>query len=122
MITPTPHDHEQLGLDLLREALPDQSPYRAWANFEFVSDDGLLYEVDCLVVTRKGLFLVELKHYQGALEGNGVSRWYRSINGRSWEEDNPLALANRKSKILRSAMQRHVGRDVRLPFIAPLVW
>lgn len=106
----------------MREALPDQSPYRAWANFEFISDDGKLYEVDCLVVTIKGLFLVELKHYQGTLEGSGVSRWHRSIGARRWEEDNPLQLANFKSKLLRSAMQRHVGRDVRLPFVHSLVF
>lgn len=122
VVTPTPYDHEQLGLDLLRESLPDQAPYRAWANFEFIGNDGMLYEVDCLVVTIKGLFLVELKHYQGTLEGSGVSRWHRSIGGRRWEEDNPLGLANKKAKLLRSAMQRHVGRDVRLPFIAPLVF
>ena len=117
----TPHEHEQFGLDLLRDVLPDQSPYRAWANFEFIADSGHVYEVDCLVVTPKGIFLVELKHYHGKLEGN-MNSWYRSINGRSWEERNPYLLANRKAKMLQSELNRQVGRDVRLPFISALVF
>lgn len=76
VITPTPHDHEQLGLDLLSESLPDQSPYRAWANFEFIADSGQVYEVDCLVPTPKGFFLIELKYYEGVFEGSGVNRWF----------------------------------------------
>ena len=62
VITTTEHPHEQLGLDLLRTCLPDQRPLLALANFEFVADNGHVYGVDALVVTPKGVFLVELKH------------------------------------------------------------
>ncbi|HEX4865079.1 MAG TPA: hypothetical protein VFV02_13495, partial [Acidimicrobiales bacterium] len=55
VITTTEHAHEQFGLDLLRESIPDQSPFLALANFEFVADSGHVYEVDALVVTPKGL-------------------------------------------------------------------
>lgn len=40
VITTTEHPHEQLGLDLLRDCLPDQPPFLALANFEFVADSG----------------------------------------------------------------------------------
>ena len=32
--------HEQEGLDLVKQALPDAAPYRAWANFEFRDNRG----------------------------------------------------------------------------------
>ncbi|HQP88109.1 MAG TPA: nuclease-related domain-containing protein, partial [Thermoanaerobaculia bacterium] len=48
--------HEKEALDHLREALPDQEPYRAFTNLEFIAADGSINEVDALVLTRKGLF------------------------------------------------------------------
>ena len=30
---------ERDALDFLRQKLPDQEPYRAWANFEFIAED-----------------------------------------------------------------------------------
>src|SRR2546430_8047390 len=32
-----------------------------WSNFEFISNDGHINEVDALVLTSKGLFLIEIK-------------------------------------------------------------
>jgi hypothetical protein len=32
---------------------------RAWANFEFIDDDGKVNEVDALILSPGGLFLVE---------------------------------------------------------------
>ena len=31
---------EREALEFIRQRLPDQEPFRAWANFEFVGDDG----------------------------------------------------------------------------------
>ena len=45
----------------MRDRLPDHDPYRAWANFEFIADDGSISEVDLLVLTTKGFYLVEIK-------------------------------------------------------------
>jgi hypothetical protein len=30
----------------LHEPLPDQEPFRAWSNFEFIAEDGSINEVD----------------------------------------------------------------------------
>ena len=45
---------ERDALDYLRERLPDQEPFRAWSNFEFIADDGSVYEVDLVVLTAAG--------------------------------------------------------------------
>ena len=44
---------ERSALTYLRERLPDQDPFRAWSNFEFIAEDGSINEVD-LLVERKG--------------------------------------------------------------------
>jgi hypothetical protein len=43
------------ALDFLRSHLPDHEPWRAWANFEFIDDEGRVNEVDVLVLTPAGL-------------------------------------------------------------------
>src|SRR5262245_38149934 len=52
---------EQDALLYVRGRLPDQEPVRAWANVEFLSLDGHMNEVDLIVLTAKGLFLIEIK-------------------------------------------------------------
>ena len=66
-ITESEFPWEREALDYLKEELPDQEPFRAWSNFEFISDDERIYEVDLLVLTRKGLFFVEIKSRPGEL-------------------------------------------------------
>jgi hypothetical protein len=56
---------EQDALLYVRERLPDQEPIRAWSNAEFLSLDGRMNEVDLIVLTVKGLFLVEIKSRTG---------------------------------------------------------
>lgn len=60
---------KQEALAFIREILPDRDPYRAWSNFEFIADDGTVNEVDLLVLTPKGLFLVEIKSRPGQVTG-----------------------------------------------------
>ena len=60
-ITPSQYPWERAALDFVRAGLPDHEPYRAWANFEFQAPDGAIYEVDLLVLTKQGLWLVEIK-------------------------------------------------------------
>lgn len=45
-ITPSNFPWEREALDFVREHLPDREPYRAWSNFEFISEDGTINEVD----------------------------------------------------------------------------
>ena len=84
---PSQFAHICAGLLALRDLLPDADPYRAWANLEFVADDGSTNEVDLLVLARNGLHLVELKHWRGRITGDAMT-WLH--NDRPLE--NPLLL------------------------------
>ncbi|HEX5542064.1 MAG TPA: BREX system serine/threonine kinase PglW [Micromonospora sp.] len=114
------HAHEQDGLRELASYLPDADPYHVWANVEFVGTDGSINEVDALVLTPSGLFLLELKHWQGEICGDG-SQWLRRLpNSRLIPEDNPYILANRKAKRLASLI-RHYARQQRRKGQAPYI-
>src|SRR3954447_10203675 len=93
-------DWERDALEFLREHLPDHEPWRAWSNLEFIDDDGRVNEVDALVLTPFALVLVEIKSRPGTLHGDAHS-WTWTTDGRSFTDDNPLRLANRKAKHVR---------------------
>jgi hypothetical protein len=61
---------EREALDYLRQHLPDVETTRAWANGEFVSLDGHLNEADVIVITARGMFLVEIKSRPGHVAGD----------------------------------------------------
>jgi serine/threonine protein kinase len=109
-------------LAFVRERLGDHEPYRAWSNFEFIADDGAIYEVDLLVVSPKGFFLVEIKGRPGELKGD-AGTWTWTYEGRTSTSDNPLLLANRKAKKLATLLrrQRSLG-NVHCPFLEALVF
>ncbi len=64
-ITPSQYEWERRALDLIRAGLPDHEPYRAWSNFEFQTPDGAICEIDLLVLTKQGFWLVEVKSWPG---------------------------------------------------------
>ncbi|WP_173265037.1 NERD domain-containing protein [Streptomyces pacificus] len=66
-VTESQFQHERSGLLHLKELLPDEEPYRAWSNFTFTAHSGHVREVDLLVAAPSGLFLVELKSWQGTV-------------------------------------------------------
>src|SRR3954462_8624732 len=101
IITPSKFEGERRGLDFVRKALPDHDPYRAWSNFEFQADDGAIYEVDLLVLSKQGFWRVECKAWGGRIAGDPGS-WPRTDGGKPRSEDNPVILANRKAKALSS--------------------
>jgi hypothetical protein len=75
-VTPSQFPWEREALAFVRERLGDHEPYRAWSNFEFIADDGAIYEIDLLVVSPKGFFLVEIKGRPGELRGDaGTWTW-----------------------------------------------
>ncbi|KKM20991.1 hypothetical protein LCGC14_1639940, partial [marine sediment metagenome] len=121
-VTESQHNWERDALDFVRERFPAHEPYRAWANFEFIADDGSINEVDLLVFTPRGFFLVEIKSHPGQLEGDAHS-WTWRHEGRAQVVDNPLFLANLKAKKLASLLrrQRAMGKH-RVPFIDALVF
>src|SRR6056297_1687852 len=113
---------EQDALEWLRQTLPDHDPWRAWSNFEFIAADGSINEVDLLVLSPAGLFLVEIKSRPGTLEGDAHT-WTWTTDGRRYSHDNPLILTNKKAKRLASLLRAQPAlRGQRLPRLEPLVF
>jgi len=99
-VTSSQFPHETEGLALVRGILPDETPFRAWSNFEFRDSRGKWHEVDLLVLGRGQLYLIELKYYSGTLRGDD-HRWSRP--GKR-AEDSPLKLARRKAQYFASKL------------------
>ncbi len=124
-INASSHVHEQDGLRELASYLPDADPYHVWANVEFVGTDGSINEIDALVLTASGLYVLELKHWHGEIRGDGT-QWVRRVgNHRLTPEDNPYILANRKAKRLASLIRyyaRQQGREAEAPYVGAAVF
>ena len=126
-VTPSTFPWEDEAIDFLRSGISDNDPTRAWSNFEFISG-GVISEVDVLLLTRKGAYLIEIKSTPGRLVGD-QQRWtfHRPDGGRTTLE-NPLLGANRKAKRIKSLLEakwRNVASENTLrhpPFIQPLVF
>jgi len=115
---------EREALEWLRANLPDRDSWHVWTNFEFIDDEGKVSEVDALVLSPAGLFLVEIKSRPGVLRGDAHS-WTWTTDGRSATYDNPLILANRKAKRLASLLRRQPAitkAKMRLPFVEPAIF
>lgn len=108
-VTTSEHDHERAALHFIRQRFPDREPFRAWTNFMFIADDGTRNEVDMLVVSPTGVYLVEIKSYPGRIDGDAGTWVWTSPEGRRRTFDNPLLLAERKAKKLKSLL---VGQQV----------
>jgi hypothetical protein len=121
-ITPSSFDHERAALRYVRDLLPDRVPYEAWSNFTFVSDQGHIREVDLLVVAPTGLFLIEIKNFRGRLSNQGFTWTLAGKSRRSF--DNPLPLADQKSKELRTLLKRAAAKErgVNVPFLRGCVF
>ncbi len=115
---------EREALEWLREQLPDRDPWHVWTNFEFIDDEGRVNELDALVLSSAGLFLVEIKSRPGVVGGDAHT-WTWSTDGRVASLDNPLLLTDRKSKRLASLLKRQSAvskAKIRLPFIEPVIF
>ena len=113
---------EKEALDYIRAQFPNHEPYRAWSNFEFIADDGSLNEVDLLVFTPRGFFLIDIKSQPGVLAGDSHT-WTWRYEGRCKVVDNPVFLANQKAKKLASLLRRQQAfKALRVPFIEPLIF
>lgn len=114
---------ERDALDFVRARFPNYEPYRAWSNFEFIADDGSINEVDLLVFTPQGLFLIEIKSRRGRLLGD-AGTWTWEMDGKLTTTDSPLIAANLKAKKLRALLGRQKACQKKgpLPFIEALVF
>ena len=122
-ITPSQFLWEQAALDFVRSEFPDHEPYRAWSNFEFITFDGAIYEVDLLVLTKQGFWLVEIKSRPGRVEGDAGTWTWVNKEGRRLSVDNPVLLANRKAKALSSLLKpKMTAQKIPLPWLEALVF
>jgi hypothetical protein len=113
---------EREALAHLRELLPDAEPFRAWSNFEFIGDDGSINEVDLLVVGLHRIYLVEIKSAPGRVQGD-AGTWTCTQGGQARSMDNPLLLANRKAKKLKSLLTRQPAlKRQRVPYVEAVVF
>src|SRR6266704_6484643 len=104
-ITESQYPWERDALDYVRQRFPAHEHYRAWSNFEFIADDGSINEVDLLLFTPQGFFLVEIKSRPGRLSGD-AGTWIWETDGKLTAVDNPLVTTNLKAKKLRNLLQR----------------
>ncbi|WP_416670054.1 BREX system serine/threonine kinase PglW [Egbenema bharatensis] len=114
---------ERDALEFIKSRFPDHAPFLAWSNFEFIATDGSINEVDLLVFTPQGFFLIEIKSRPGRLTGD-PGTWTWETNSKPFTYDNPLYGANRKAKKLRSLLerQRAFSRKGKVPYVEPLIF
>ena len=116
------YPHEREALEFLSQRLPDSDPNLLYTNFEFIADDGSVNEVDALVVTRAGVFMVETKSRGGIVSGNRHS-WDWEKEGRPLAIDSPLILANAKARKLAGLIgKQRAFRNERRPWVEALVF
>src|SRR5438309_8522482 len=94
-VSESPFSWERDALEYIRTNLPDQPPYFGWCSFTFIDELSTvgLNEVDCLVVTPYGIFLIEIKSDPGTLTGDRGTWTFTHPDGRIKTIDNPLILA-----------------------------
>jgi len=121
-VSPSEYAWEREALEFVRRHLPDREPILAWSNLEFIADDGSINEIDLLVHTLKGVFVVEIKSYPGVLRTE-AGEWFTEHEGKRIRRENPIFLTNRKAKKLRSRLENTQAvrsapgvRGQRLPF------
>jgi hypothetical protein len=97
---------EQEALDYIRELMPpDAEPYRAWQAVTFTAPTGHVREVDLLIATPGGLFIVEIKSHPGTATNSGSTWMFRNENQLRTIE-NPLHFTDQKCKELKSQLER----------------
>ena len=114
---------EREALEFVRTQFPSHEPYRAWSNFEFIADDGSVNEIDLLVFTPQGFFLIEIKSRPGRLRGD-AGTWTWETDGKLTTVDNPYQLANSKAKKLRGLLERQKackGKG-KVPYVEALIF
>jgi serine/threonine protein kinase len=123
-VTPSQHSWEADALDALRSLLPDADPFRVWTNFEF-TDGGRIHEADALVVTPKGVFLIEIKSWSGRVRGDQGNWVQERRDGTVMSYGNPARLNQGKVRSLASLIKRNWSGGPtapRSPYIESLVW
>lgn len=114
---------EAEAITWLQSRLPESDAYRGWSNFEFVSQDGTVNEVDALILTPTKLLLVEIKSQPGKGEGDAGAWTWTWPDGKRQFIDNPLILANRKAKRLAGLLKNTAAlKGKGAPYVEELVF
>src|ERR1700691_5372224 len=92
---------EQSALEHIKALMPDAEPYRAWQTITFTAASGHVREVDLLIATPGGLFLVEIKSHPGTAANHG-STWMVRDDDKVRTIDNPLHFTDQKAKELKT--------------------
>lgn len=116
----TPHVHEQAAIEFVKKALPDSDPFRIWALCDLVDVSGRRYEFDLLVLGYDAIYHIEIKSHPGRVSGDVVDWRFTFPDGSSIVRDNPLQLAERKSRVLSSLLDRKLGPN--RPFVETLIF
>lgn len=106
---------EQAALEAFRDLLPEDGITTAWVNLTFIDNNGRSGEIDVLLLTRSGLYVVELKGWHGRIVGN-TQRWFH--NARNVE--NPWLATDRKAKRLAELLKDIAPNEQarkRVPFL-----
>ncbi|MCB9660513.1 MAG: protein kinase [Sandaracinaceae bacterium] len=124
LIGETPHAHEREAIKFAREQLPDQDPYHLWGLVElYERSTGRTHEIDMLVIGHSAIYLVEAKSHPGQIDGDIVDwRWRPPDSDRVICLTPPFPGANHKAKVIRSRLERLVGRRARVPWVEALVF
>ena len=110
---------EAAALDRFRDLLPEDGITTAWVNLTFIDDNGRSAEVDVLLLTRAGFFVVELKGWHGTIRGNS-QRWQHGPRN----VENPWLTTDRKAKRLVELLRDHAPSPAArrtVPFLQSLV-
>lgn len=117
---------EQRALTAFRDLLPEDGITKAWVNLTFIDGNGRTGEIDVLLLSPVGFFVVELKGWHGIVSGT-TQRWeqHSSTTGVLMRSHpNPLIGADSKAKRLSSLLKDYApNHDARreLPFVKSLV-
>lgn len=107
---------EQAALNKLRDLLPDDGITTAWANLTFTDSTGGFNEVDVLLLTKSGLFVLELKGWHGNVLIT-PNEWHQ--NGKHM--GNPPVLNNTKAKRLSGLLGTVGGKAGTTGKVVPFV-
>ena len=107
--------HESLRRDLT--VVP---PFKVWSNFEFIDLYGAAFDVDMMVLTRAGIFLVELFAGTGTVEVSDRHWRWTDSESRVQILDNPITLARDRAQRIREFVDEYI-QEARCPTIHGVV-
>jgi serine/threonine protein kinase len=93
---------EAAALERFREIVPHDGINTGWANLTFIDESGRTAEIDVLLLTRFGFYVVELKGWHGTIRGT-TQTWRQNKR----KQENPYLVTDRKAKKLRSVLRRY---------------